>query len=116
MGKVVLYGILHERAGVKEIEVKTSGRKVIDIIKDISNRYNLDEILFKEGKIRPVFLIMIDGQDYLSLGLIEKVLDGEKEIKIIPVYHGGYKNLKRIIIAVIIILIFFATIVLKFIS
>jgi len=89
MGKVILYGILAERAGVKEIEIETNDRTPNDILKEISERYNLNELLFKEGKIRPIYLVMIDGQDHLSLGLMGKKISGEKEIRIIPIYHGG---------------------------
>ncbi len=89
MGKVILYGILAERAGVKEIEIKTNGRTPNDILKEISEKYNLSDLIFKEGKVRPIYLVMIDGQDHLSLGLMGKKIDGEKEVRIIPIYHGG---------------------------
>jgi len=89
MGKVILYGILAERAGTKEIEVDTDGRTPDEILREISERYNLNELLYKEGKIRPIYLVMIDGRDHLSLGLMNRKIEGEKEIRVIPIYHGG---------------------------
>lgn len=89
MGKVILYGILAERAGIKEIEVKTSERTLEEVLKEVSDKYNLKELLFREGKIRPIYLIMVDGKDYLSLGLLKSKLEDEKEIRVIPIYHGG---------------------------
>jgi len=117
MGKIILYGILLERAGVKEIEIETKGKKLIDIIKKIADQYNLKELLFKQGKVRPIYLIMVDGQDYLSLGLLNKEFEEEKEIRIIPVYHGGKRrNIKAILFAIFILILFIAAIVLQFIK
>ncbi|MHA1676329.1 MAG: MoaD/ThiS family protein [Candidatus Njordarchaeales archaeon] len=90
MGKVILKGELAIRADAKEIEVETKGRRVVDILKDIADRYNLWDFIFKnKTKVRPYLLIMIDGRDYLSLGKLNEVLEDEKEIKIIPTFHGG---------------------------
>ena len=122
LGKVILYGILAERAGVKEVEVKTDGRTPIDVIREVAEKYNIKDVLLKEGKVRPLFLVMIDGRDHLSLGLMGKPIEGEKEIRIIPIYHGGrrrkyYKGKRRIkplILGVIVIALFLLVIILQF--
>ncbi len=122
LGKVILYGILAERAGVKEIEVKTDGRTPIDIIREVAEKYNIKDVLLKEGKVRPLFLVMIDGRDHLSLGLMGKPIDGEKEIRIIPIYHGGRRKrhprgkrkIKPLVLGAIVIALFLLVIILQF--
>ncbi len=124
LGKVILYGILAERAGVKEVEVKTDGKAPIDVIREVAEKYNIREVLLKEGKVRPLFLVMIDGRDHLSLGLMGKPIDGEKEIRIIPIYHGGgrrgyhrgKRKIKPLILGVIVIALFILVIILQFIG
>ena len=90
MGRVILYGELARRAGVREVEIGTSNRTVLEIIKEIAEKYNIADLLFMDSKIRPFYLILIDGRDYLSLGLLNKKLEKEKEIRIIPTFHGGF--------------------------
>ena len=118
MGKVILYGILAERAGSKEIEISTNGKTPLSILEEVANRYNLKDLIFKDKKVRPIYLVMIDGKDYLSLGLLNKPIEGEKEIRLIPVYHGGAgkKNVKTLVIAIVIVLLFILSIVLQFLS
>lgn len=89
IGKIILYGELARRAGVKEVEVKTAGRTLLEILKVIARKYGLEELLFAKKKVRPIYLIIVDNKDYLSLGLINTRFENEKVIKIIPVVHGG---------------------------
>lgn len=89
MGKVVLYGELARRAGTREINVDTTGRTVLEILFSIAEQYNIKDLLFEKGKVRPFYLILIDGKDFLTLGLLNKQIEEEKEIKVIPVFHGG---------------------------
>lgn len=116
LGKLILYGILSERAGKKEIEISTDGRTPREILLEAAEKYNLKDLIFKDKKIRPIYLIMIDGKDYLSLGMVDKPLDGEKEIRLIPVYHGGVKrsNIKTVFFAGLIIALFILAIILRF--
>ncbi|MGQ4891745.1 MAG: MoaD/ThiS family protein [Candidatus Njordarchaeia archaeon] len=117
MGKIILYGILAERAGNKEIEINTDGRTPLEILEEVASRYNLKDLIFKDKKVRPIYLVMIDGRDYLSLGLLNKPMEGEKEIRLIPVYHGGgKKNPKTILIAVLVVLLFILSILLQFLD
>ncbi|MHA1615774.1 MAG: hypothetical protein ACTSX9_00445 [Candidatus Njordarchaeales archaeon] len=89
MGKLILYGDLAQRVGKKEVEISTRGKKVIDILREFARKYNVQDLLFKNDKLRPLYLILIDGRDYYSLGLLNTILDDEKEIRIIPTFHGG---------------------------
>ena len=96
MGKIILYGELARRAGVKEIKVSTQGKKLIDILREIAEKYDLKDIMFKNERLRPLFLIMIEGADYFSLRRLNEQLNEEKEIKIIPIFHGGAVPFSRI--------------------
>jgi len=89
MGKIILYGELARRAGTREINIQTSGRTLLELLHEISKKYGLEDILFRKNKVRPIFLIVIDNKDYLSLGLLNTKIKGEKTIKIIPTVHGG---------------------------
>jgi len=89
MGKVILYGELARKAGVREIIITTTGKTVLEIISEIAEKFDLRDMLFKNDKIRPLYLILIDGRDYLSLGLLNEKLDAEKEIRLVPTFHGG---------------------------
>ena len=97
MGKLILYGELARRIGRREIKISTRGKRVIDILKEFAEKYNVVDLLFKDNKIRPLYLILIDGRDYYSLGLLNTTLDEEKEIRIIPTFHGGNFFLSRLI-------------------
>lgn len=90
MGKIILYGELARRAGEKEINIQTSGRTLLELLREISKKYGLEDIIFRKNKVRPIFLIIVGNKDYLSLGLLNKKIEGEKTIKIIPTVHGGF--------------------------
>ncbi len=89
MGKIILYGELARRAGVKEIDIETSGKTLLELLHEISRKYGLRDIIFRKNRVRPIFLIIIDNKDYLSLGLLNVKIEGDKVIKIIPTVHGG---------------------------
>ncbi len=90
MGKIILYGELARRAGVKEIGVETSGKTLLELLRYISKKYGIENLIFSsKNKVRPIYLVIVDNKDYLTLGFLNKRLEGEKIIKIIPTVHGG---------------------------
>ena len=90
MVRLRLYGEIAYRLKVREVELKGAGKKVIDVLREFAERYGVKDLLFRDDKVRPEYLILIEGRDYRSLGLLGKVIECEDvEIKIVPTFHGG---------------------------
>lgn len=75
--------------GKNMLELKIDGHMtIIEVLKILPKE--LKDILLEDGKLRPGFLVLLNGSDVRSLskGLETLVLDGDT-LTIIPVIHGG---------------------------
>ncbi len=89
MVTVILYGDLKRRAGVEKFEIDGRGRTLMEILKEVSERFNIGNLIFREGKVRGELLILVNGADWNSLGLLGRPVKENATIKLIPVWHGG---------------------------
>jgi len=89
LGKIIVYGEIAQRIGKREIEITTKGKTVIGILREFAEKYNVKDLIFRDNKVRPIYLILINGRDYFSLGLLNERLEDEVEIKLVPTFHGG---------------------------
>lgn len=88
MIQILLYGDIKRRVGKQLIEIN-GDKPLIEILKEIAKRYNIEDLLFRDGNIRGELLILVNGADWNSLGYLNRnVKDGSK-IKLVPVWHGG---------------------------
>lgn len=87
MSKVRLYGFLAQEFGKEEVNLKTKGKTPKKILRAIEKK--IDTNLFEKGGVIPTLLVLINGREYRSLGLLDTKLDGEEEVKLIPTFHGG---------------------------
>ncbi|MCL7385068.1 MAG: MoaD/ThiS family protein [Thaumarchaeota archaeon] len=87
--KVELVGHVKSVVGKNMLELKIDGHMtIIEVLKILPKE--LKDILLEDGKLRPGFLVLLNGSDVRSLskGLETLVLDGDT-LTIIPVIHGG---------------------------
>ncbi|EZQ03043.1 hypothetical protein CM19_09370 [Candidatus Acidianus copahuensis] len=79
MKKIILLGPLSNQLGFKEKDV--DGSDIIDIISKVDRK----GIILQNGKIKPGYIILINGVD---LRIKSKVSDGDV-IYVVPINHGG---------------------------
>ncbi|MEM1665823.1 MAG: MoaD/ThiS family protein [Nitrososphaerota archaeon] len=87
--KVELIGHLKSVVGKDVLELKIEGNvPLLEVLKILPKE--LKDILLKDGKLRPGFLLLLNGSDIRSLNKDVKtiVLDGDV-LTIIPIIHGG---------------------------
>ena len=89
MVTVILYGDLKRRSGTDKLEIGIDEKPLIEILKQISERLGISNLIFREGKVRGELLILVDGADWNSLGLLDKPVKNDSTIKLIPIWHGG---------------------------
>ncbi len=89
MLRIILYGDLKRRAGVRDIVVEYTGQKLCELIEDISDKYNLRDLIYRKNKVRGELLILVNGADWNSLGYLERKIEDNSTIKLVPVWHGG---------------------------
>ena len=67
-----------------------SGLTILDGIKKLLSGTGWFAVIFEEtGNIRPGYLIISNGVELQSTGGLEKVIESDLLVKIIPIYHGG---------------------------
>lgn len=91
MNTIKVYGFLAEKIEGREIEIETEGKKVEELLREIEGK--IDVKLFENGEVLPTLLVLINGREYKSLGLLDEELEGNEEIKLVPTFHGGNENL-----------------------
>ncbi len=87
--KVELIGHMKSVVGKDVLEFEIKGRMtVIEALKMLPKE--LKDILLEGEKLRPGFLVLLNGSDVRSLskGVETLVLDGDT-LTIIPIIHGG---------------------------
>lgn len=87
MNTIKVYGFLAEKTEDNKIRMKISGKRVREILYEIEERLGVE--LFEKGEIIPTLLVLIDGREYKSLGLLDKRLEGNEKMKLVPTFHGG---------------------------
>ena len=89
--KVLVFASLRDKIGWSQKEVLVNGDKIRDLlrsIKSIDGR-SLYEIVIENGKLRPNFLILLNGREISFLnGLNTKIKDGDM-VSIFPPAGGG---------------------------
>lgn len=91
MATIKLYGFLAAEHGSRTMSVEIEGKTVRELLKEIEQK--VDVVLFENGKVIPTLLILVNGKEYRSLGLLEEELDGAEEVKIVPTFHGGGQSI-----------------------
>ncbi len=86
MVKIVLVGGIAERKGFKEVDVPLKSRTVKDLLKALSNL--VPEAVNGNGRLRPGFLVFINGVDVRVLAEEDSV-DDSAVVHVVQVYHGG---------------------------
>lgn len=86
MARVVLYGRLRVAAGVREVEVDVRGRRLIDVLRDVAKRLGIERELFEDGELKPYIIVIVDGREATSLGLLDEPLDDAREIRVVPLF------------------------------
>jgi len=87
--KVELIGHMKSVVGKDVLEFEIKGHMtVIEVLKRLPKE--LKDILLEGEKLRPGFLVLLNGSDVRSLskGVETLVLDGDT-LTIIPIIHGG---------------------------
>lgn len=82
MVKVIVkfLSMIRERAGIGKIEFSASGESLGEIVREISRKYHLQDLLFLEnGSIRPYARILLNGrsQEFMVKRLGTKVKDND---------------------------------------
>lgn len=88
MVTVIFYGDIKQRAGMEKTEVR-GNRPLIEILMEISEKFNAKDLIFREGKVRGELLILVNGADWNSLKLLDKPVEDNATIKLVPIWHGG---------------------------
>lgn len=91
MSTIKVYGFLAEKIEGREVEIEIEGKKVKELLREIEGK--IDVNLFENGKVLPTLLVLINGREYKSLGLLDKELEGNEEIKLVPTFHGGKREI-----------------------
>ncbi|RLF98344.1 MAG: molybdopterin synthase sulfur carrier subunit [Thaumarchaeota archaeon] len=89
--KVLVFVSLRDKVGWSQKEVMVDGDKIRDLLKSIKSvdGRSLYEIVTENGKLRPNFLILLNGREISFLnGLNTKIKDGDT-ISIFPPAGGG---------------------------
>ena len=89
MIQIKLYGDLRKRAGKQTIEIEYREQKLIEIIENICEIYGLKQLIFRNNKVRGELLILVNGADWNSLGYLDRKVEDNSLIKLVPVWHGG---------------------------
>ncbi len=67
-----------------------SGLTILDGIKKLLSGTGWFSVIFDEsGNIRSGYLIISNGVELQSTGGLERVIESDLLVKIIPIYHGG---------------------------
>ncbi len=93
MTTIKLFGFLAAEYGSKTMSVEIEGKTVRELLEEIEQKANVD--LFENGKVIPTLLILVNGREYRSLGLLEEQLEGGEEVKVVPTFHGGAHLLRH---------------------
>ena len=88
MVKIILFGDIKRRVGKQSIELK-GDRPLIEVLRELAEMFGIEDILFRDGKLRGELLVLVNGADWNSLGYINNVVPDDAQIKLIPVWHGG---------------------------
>ncbi|MCR8433657.1 MAG: MoaD/ThiS family protein [Crenarchaeota archaeon] len=88
MVTVIFYGDIKQRAGTEKVEIR-GNRPLIEILTEISERFNAKDLIFREGRVRGELLIIVNGSDWNSLGLLDKPVGDDATVKLVPIWHGG---------------------------
>ena len=89
MIRIKLYGDLKRRAGTDTISIDEGDKTLSQILMEISKRYNLEDLIYRRGKVRSELLILVNGADWNSLGYLDRKVEDGSLIKLVPVWHGG---------------------------
>jgi len=89
MIRVVFFGELRRRTGVREVELSLGGLSLSEILRELANRYGLSDLIYRDGEVRGELLILVNGADWNSLGYLDKTVKDGSTIKLVPVWHGG---------------------------
>lgn len=89
MVTIIVYGDIKRRIGTRKIEINVQGKTLRELLISIAKRYNIEDLIFRENKIRSELLILVDGADWNSLGYLDKEVKEGSTIKLVPVWHGG---------------------------
>ena len=89
MVTIIVYGDIKRRIGTRKIEINVQGKTLRELPISIAKRYNIEDLIFRENKIRSELLILVDGADWNSLGYLDKEVKEGSTIKLVPVWHGG---------------------------
>ncbi|PUA31272.1 MAG: hypothetical protein B9J98_07055 [Candidatus Terraquivivens tikiterensis] len=87
--RVELIGHLKSVVDKDALEVRVEGRvALIEVLRMLPE--GLRDVLLKDGKLRPGFLLLLNGSDVraLSKGMETPVSD-EDTLTVIPIIHGG---------------------------
>ncbi|MEM0374173.1 MAG: hypothetical protein QXV69_00500 [Sulfolobaceae archaeon] len=84
MPKLVIRGPLSIAIGKKEVEINMK-ISLYDLFKLVK----VYDYIFKDNKLRPDFLVFINGKDWRLFGLNELELKEDDIVEIISINHGG---------------------------
>lgn len=82
MVNVIFKGPLATYFGTEKITIDKPYSSIIELLKEIDSK----KIIVDNGKIKPGFIILVNGKDYR---LLNGKLDINSTIEIIPINHGG---------------------------
>ena len=89
MIRILLYGDIKRRVGRRELELDVHGKSMREILAYLAEKYNIGDLIYRDGKVRGELLIIVDGADWNSLGYLDEEVRDGSTIKIVPVWHGG---------------------------
>lgn len=87
--RVELIGHLRSVVDKDALEVRVEGRvALIEVLRMLPE--GLRDVLLKDGKLRPGFLLLLNGSDVRALGKgMETPVSDEDTLTVIPIIHGG---------------------------
>ncbi|MEM2909530.1 MAG: MoaD/ThiS family protein [Halobacteria archaeon] len=87
--KVELIGHLRSVVDGGVIEIKIEGQAtVVEVLRMLPE--NLRDILLNDGKLKPGFLLLLNGSEVRSLKKgMETLVSDEDTLTAIPIIHGG---------------------------
>jgi molybdopterin synthase sulfur carrier subunit len=87
--KVKLFANFREFAGAKELVVE--GSTPIEVIESLCLKFpGFDELIIKNGELRPYINIFLNGNDIIKSGGLNAFLKNNDELAIFPPVSGGY--------------------------
>ena len=89
-----LYGVFRSAAGTDAVDLDLSGPPTVRVaIDELVSRPNFAEVkrlIFGEASDpRPNALILLAGREIGALGGLDTKLNGDDELSLLPIAHGG---------------------------